>query len=240
MSTIRFLDAIVFAWNLMRRNSNLVIGILVVDMMIFYSGYFIAKKFLSQDPLAEIVVSHLVFLGLALIVLLLLQLYVHLLKYKLIKLSYKSTDTFSFVDVKKISWIEYKRYVFYMAIYTLVILLLGLVLLIVSSGLTLSFFLALAFIIIPGVIVYCVYILAPYIAMEHPTGKLKDIFAYSKKLTSGTIPSLFLLFAIFGISGTGLEALPLVGGVSASIFHLSFGAYTRLFVFFDLIQQDKN
>jgi hypothetical protein len=239
MSTVRILDAIVFAWNLMKRNTDLVISILVFEMIVFYGGYYMINRLIPLDSSAEIIVSHLVFLGIALIVLIAIEVYVHLMKYQLVKLSYKSMDTYSFAEIRRVSWTNYKRFASCIVLLIIAIVLLGLVVLAFSGGLTMNFLLVFTLLLIPGIIISYMYILAPYIAVEHPTGKYKDVFAYSKKLTTGVIPSLFLFFAVFGIFRAGLEALPMVGGVSVSIFHLSFGAYTFLFVFFDLIQQDK-
>jgi hypothetical protein len=240
MSTVRILDAIVFAWNLMKRNTDLVISILVFEMMIFYGGYYMIKRVFPLDSSDEIVVSHLVFLGIALIVLLAIEFYVHLMKYILVKLSYKSMDTYSFAEIIRVSWTDYKRFASCIALLIIAIVLLGLVVLAFSGGLTMNFLLTFTLLLIPGLIVSYMYILAPYIAVEHPTGRIKDVFAYSKKLTTGVIPSLILFFAIFGIFRAGLEALPMVGGFAPRIFELSFMSYTFLFVFFDLIQQDKN
>ncbi len=240
MSTVRILDAIVFAWNLMKRNTDLVISILVFEMMIFYSGYYLARRLLPLDSFVEFNLSRSVIFGIALIVLLAIEFYVHLMKYQLLKLSYKSMDTYSFAEIRRVSWTDYKRFASCIALLIIAIVLLGLVVLAFSGGLTMNFLLVFTLLLIPGIIICYMYILAPYIAVEHPKGKYRDVFAYSKKLTTGVIPSLFLFFAIFGIFRTGLEALPLVGGFAPRIFELSFMSYTFLFVFYDLIQQDKN
>lgn len=239
MSTIRFLDSVVFAWNLMKRNTDLVISILVVELVIFYSGYYMARRVFPLDPSVEFNLNRAILFGIALIVLIAIEFYVHLMKYQLLKLAYKSMDTYSFAEIRRVSWTDYKRFASCIALLLMAIMLLGLVLLAFSGGLTMNFMLILILLFIPGLIICYMYILAPYIAVEHPTGKYKDIFEYSKKLTTGVVVSLLLFFAIFGIFRTGLEALPLVGEVVSDMFELSFMSYTFLFVFFDLIQQDK-